>query len=57
MAAGGEASSVAGHVVAVNEAEIELQWDAAGKDLTRQQVAHIPGAIPTVMVGGAEPGQ
>jgi hypothetical protein len=32
-------------------------WDAAGKDLTRQQVAHIPGAIPTVMVGGAEPGQ
>jgi thiol:disulfide interchange protein DsbG len=32
-------------------------WDAAGKDLTRQQVAHIPGAIPTVVVGGAEPGQ
>jgi len=31
-------------------------WDAAGKDLTRQQVAHIPGAIPTVVVG-AEPGQ
>jgi len=32
-------------------------WDAAGKDLTRQQVAHIPGAIPTVVVGGAEPEQ
>ena len=34
-----------------------VMWDAAGKDLTRQQVAHIPGAIPTVVVGGAEPGQ
>jgi len=33
-----------------------VMWDAAGKDLTRQQVAHIPGAIPTVVVGGAEPG-
>jgi hypothetical protein len=32
-------------------------WDAAGKDLTRQQVARIPGAIPTVVVGGAEPGR
>lgn len=32
-------------------------WDAAGKDLTRQQVANIPGAIPTVVVGGADPGQ
>jgi hypothetical protein len=32
-------------------------WDAVGKNLTRQQVAHIPGAIPTVVVGGAEPGQ
>jgi len=32
-------------------------WDAAGKDLTRQQVARIPGAIPTVVVGGAEAGQ
>jgi hypothetical protein len=32
-------------------------WDAAGKDLTRQQIARIPGAIPTVMIGGAEPGQ
>jgi thiol:disulfide interchange protein DsbG len=34
-----------------------VMWDAAGKDLTRHQVAHIPGAIPTVVVGGAEPGQ
>jgi len=34
-----------------------VMWDAAGKDLTRQQVAHIPGAMPTVVVGGAEPGQ
>ena len=34
-----------------------VMWDAAGKDLTRQQVAHIPGAIPTVVVGGAEPRQ
>jgi thiol:disulfide interchange protein DsbG len=34
-----------------------VMWDAAGKDLTRQQVAHIPGAIPTVVVGGVEPGQ
>ena len=33
-----------------------VMWDAAGKDLTRQQVAHIPGAIPTVVVGGTEPG-
>ena len=31
-----------------------VMWDAAGKDLTRQQVAHIPGAIPTVMVGSGE---
>jgi hypothetical protein len=34
-----------------------VMWDAAGKDLTRQQVAHIPGAVPTVVVGAAEPGQ
>ena len=32
-------------------------YDADGKDLTRQQVANIPGAIPTVVVGTAEPGQ
>ena len=25
-------------------------WDAAGKDVTRQQVAGIPGAVPTVEV-------
>ncbi|MGH7211195.1 MAG: hypothetical protein ACREF1_06995, partial [Acetobacteraceae bacterium] len=30
-----------------------VMWDAAGKDITRQQVAHVPGAIPTVVVGGA----
>jgi hypothetical protein len=34
-----------------------VMWDAAGKDLTRQQVAHIPGAIPTVMVGSEQPEQ
>jgi thiol:disulfide interchange protein DsbG len=34
-----------------------VMWDAAGKDLTRRQVAHIPGAIPTVVVGDAGPGQ
>ena len=26
-------------------------WDSAGKDLTRDQVADVPGAIPTVTVG------
>ncbi len=26
-------------------------WDSAGKDLTRDQVANVPGAIPTVTVG------
>ena len=31
-----------------------ILWDATGKDLTRQQVAHIPGAIPTVMVGSGQ---
>lgn len=30
-----------------------VMWDAAGKDVTRQQVAQIPGAIPTIEVGGA----
>jgi hypothetical protein len=34
-----------------------VMWDAAGKDLTRRQVAHIPGAVPTVVVGGTEPRQ
>jgi thiol:disulfide interchange protein DsbG len=33
-----------------------VMWDAAGKDLTRQQVAQIPGAVPTVQIGGAGPG-
>jgi thiol:disulfide interchange protein DsbG len=28
-----------------------VMWDAAGKDLTRDQVASIPGVIPTVMIG------
>ena len=28
-----------------------VMWDASGKDLTRAQVAAIPGAIPTVEVG------
>lgn len=28
-----------------------VMWDAAGKDLTRDQVANVPGAIPTVVVG------
>lgn len=31
-------------------------WDAAGKDITRQQVAQIPGAVPTVEVTDGEPG-
>jgi thiol:disulfide interchange protein DsbG len=30
-------------------------WDAAGKDLTRQAVSNIPGAIPTVVVDDADP--
>jgi hypothetical protein len=33
-----------------------VMWNAAGKDITRQQLAHIPGAVPTVVVGG-ETGQ
>jgi thiol:disulfide interchange protein DsbG len=32
-------------------------WDTAGKDLTRDQVAHVPGAIPTVSVGDMPAGQ
>ena len=31
-------------------------WDAAGTDLTRQQVVHISGAIPTVVVAVPNPG-
>jgi len=30
-------------------------WDASGLDLTKSQVANIPGAIPTVVVGDAPP--
>ncbi|MBV8456583.1 MAG: hypothetical protein JO122_08205 [Acetobacteraceae bacterium] len=30
-----------------------VMWDASGKDLTRQQVSHVPGAIPTVEVGAS----
>ncbi|MBW4025697.1 MAG: hypothetical protein HIU92_21735 [Proteobacteria bacterium] len=30
-----------------------VMWDAAGKDVTRKQVAQIPGAVPTIEVGGA----
>ena len=32
-----------------------VMWDAAGKDLTRDQVASIPGAVPTVTIGGEAP--
>ena len=28
-----------------------VMWDASGTDITRQQVAQIPGAVPTVEVG------
>jgi thiol:disulfide interchange protein DsbG len=28
-----------------------VMWDASGKDLTRDQVASIPGAVPTVTIG------
>ena len=30
-----------------------VMWDASGKDLTRQQVLRVPGAVPTVEVGDA----
>jgi hypothetical protein len=29
-----------------------VMWDAAGKNVTRKQIADIPGAVPTVVVGG-----
>jgi hypothetical protein len=32
-------------------------WDSAGKDLTRDQVAAVPGAIPTVTVGDVSSGK
>ena len=34
-----------------------VMWDANGKNITRQQVAKIPGAVPTVVVGSAEAAQ
>ena len=33
-----------------------VMYDATGKDVTRQQVAGIPGAIPTIEVGNAQQG-
>jgi thiol:disulfide interchange protein DsbG len=30
-------------------------WDADGKNLTREQLAHVPDAIPTVQVGDVDP--
>ncbi len=33
-----------------------VMWDAAGKDLTRDQVASIPGTVPTVAIGSDKPG-
>jgi thiol:disulfide interchange protein DsbG len=32
-----------------------VMWDANGTDLTRRQVAAIPGAVPTVVVGAGGP--
>ena len=32
-----------------------VMYDATGRDITRQQVAGIPGAIPTVQVGNTQP--
>lgn len=32
-----------------------VMWDATGKDVTRDQVATIPGAIPTVVIGDVPP--
>jgi thiol:disulfide interchange protein DsbG len=34
-----------------------VMWDAAGKNITRKQIADIPGAVPTVVVGSGETGQ
>ena len=28
-----------------------VMWDASGKDLTRDQVSKVPGAVPTVVIG------
>jgi thiol:disulfide interchange protein DsbG len=32
-----------------------VMWDAAGKDLTRDQVSSIPGTVPTVTIGADMP--
>jgi thiol:disulfide interchange protein DsbG len=32
-----------------------VMWDATGKDLTRDQVSQIPGAVPTVEIGSTGP--
>ena len=32
-----------------------VMWDAAGQDITRQQVSSIPGAVPTVSIGTPSP--
>ena len=29
-------------------------WDASGRDVTRQQIQHIPGAVPSVRMDGAQ---
>jgi thiol:disulfide interchange protein DsbG len=34
-----------------------VMWDAAGKDITKKQIADIPGAVPTMVVGGGGTGQ
>ena len=34
-----------------------MSCDAAGKNITRKQIADIPGAVPTVVVGSGETGQ
>ena len=34
-----------------------VMWDAAGKNITRKQIADIPGAVATVVVGSGETGQ
>ena len=36
-----------------------VMWDASGKNITREQVARVPGAVPSVVIGAgasAEPG-
>ena len=31
-----------------------VMWDAAGKNITRKQIADLPGAVPTVVVGSGD---